>query len=135
MLNSRNKKRAVDPVKYDELKSKRAWDLAISPAKTLPMNAFMLYMSGSGVQVFSITSIVMLLFSPFKAMTFSQYQPAASSSSMDPLLLQKVVYMLVNLLPLALAVWKCRQMGLIPIGTGDWLAFETRGAAPELSLR
>ncbi|KZT53668.1 DUF1077-domain-containing protein [Calocera cornea HHB12733] len=133
-------KRAVDPVKYDELKSKRAWDLAISPAKTLPMNAFMLYMSGSGVQIFSITSIVMLLFSPFKAISglekaFAPFLPTATASSGDPLFLQKTVYMLVNLLPVALALWKCQQMGLIPTGTGDWLAFETRGTAPELSLR
>ncbi|EJU05127.1 DUF1077-domain-containing protein, partial [Dacryopinax primogenitus] len=116
----------------DELKSKRAWDLAISPAKSLPMNAFMLYMSGTGVQVFSISTLVMLLFSPFKAISgmekaFAQYKPTASTSSGDPLLLQKIVYMLANLLPIALALWKCRQMGLIPTGTGDWLAFETRG--------
>jgi len=134
------KKRAVDPVKYDELKSKRAWDLAISPAKSLPMNAFMLYMSGNGVQVFSISTLAMLLFSPFKAMSgmdkaFSQFMPTASASGGDPLFLQKLVYMLANLLPIGLALWKCQQMGLIPTGTGDWLAFETRGVAPELSLR
>lgn len=52
---------------YLKLKQKRAWDLAISPAKSLPMNAFMLYMSGSGVQIFSIGILVMLLFNPFKA--------------------------------------------------------------------
>jgi len=133
------KKRAVDPVKYDELKSKRAWDLAITPAKSLPMNAFMLYMSGTGVQVFSISTLVMLLFSPFKAMgamekAFAPFKPSTSSSGFDPLFLQKVVYMLANLLPIALALWKCQQMGLIPMGTGDWLAFETRGVSPELSL-
>jgi hypothetical protein len=25
-------------------------------------------------------------------------------------------------------------MGLLPTGTGDWLAFESRGPAPEISL-
>jgi hypothetical protein len=38
-----------------------------------------------------------------------------------------VVYILCNLLTLAVGLWKCRSMGLLPTGTGDWLAFESRG--------
>ncbi|KAG8855693.1 hypothetical protein FRB96_006737 [Tulasnella sp. 330] len=53
---------------YSKLKEKRAWDLAISPAKSLPMNAFMLYMSGSSLQIFSIGILAMLLLNPVKAM-------------------------------------------------------------------
>jgi len=53
---------------YASLKQKRAWDLAISPAKSLPMQAFMLYMSGGGVQIFSMGIVAMLLFNPFKAL-------------------------------------------------------------------
>ena len=48
------------------MKEKRAWDLSISPAKSLPMQAFMLYMSGGGVQIFSMGIVFMLLLSPFK---------------------------------------------------------------------
>ena len=51
---------------YEVLKDKRAWDFAISPAKSLPMQAFMLYMSGGGVQIFSMGIVFMLLLSPFK---------------------------------------------------------------------
>ena len=51
---------------FAAIKEKRAWDLAISPAKQLPMQAFMLYMSGGGVQIFSMGIVFMLLFSPFK---------------------------------------------------------------------
>ncbi|CCM05784.1 uncharacterized protein FIBRA_08017 [Fibroporia radiculosa] len=51
---------------YETLKSKRAWDFAISPAKSLPMQGFMLYMSGGGVQIFSMGIVFMLLSSPFK---------------------------------------------------------------------
>jgi hypothetical protein len=51
---------------YEELKEKRAWDFAISPAKSLPMQAFMLYMSGGGVQIFSMSIVFMLLLTPFK---------------------------------------------------------------------
>jgi hypothetical protein len=48
------------------LKEKRAWDVATAPAKSLPMQAFMLYMSGGGVQIFSIGIVFMLLLTPFK---------------------------------------------------------------------
>jgi ER membrane protein complex subunit 4 len=57
---------AANTERYNQLKEKRAWDLAISPAKQLPMQAFMLYMSGGGVQIFSMGIVFMLLSSPFK---------------------------------------------------------------------
>ncbi|KAK0222065.1 hypothetical protein IW262DRAFT_1272025 [Armillaria fumosa] len=141
---------------YDQLKERRAWDMAIAPAKSLPMQAFMLYMSGGGVQIFSMGIVAMLLWTPFKNITgiteaFVQFAPsAAPPRSATTLPLQKIVYVLCNLLTLAVGLWKCRSMGLLPTGTGDWLAFETRGLvscasvtvaftltvwqAPELSL-
>ncbi|TBU43804.1 hypothetical protein BD309DRAFT_990734 [Dichomitus squalens] len=125
---------------YEELKSKRAWDLAFSPAKSLPMQAFMLYMSGGGVQIFSMGIVFMLLSSPFKNLAaintaFAPFAPAsAPPKSLTTLPLQKIAYLLCNLLTLALGLWKCRSMGLLPTGTGDWLAFETRGQPPEILL-
>ncbi|OCH90648.1 DUF1077-domain-containing protein, partial [Obba rivulosa] len=122
----------------EQLKVKRAWDLAISPAKSLPMQAFMLYMSGGGVHIFSMGIVFMLLSSPFKNLAsinsaFAQFAPkSAPPKALTTLLLQKVVYLLCNLLTLALGLWKCRSMGLLPTGSADWLAFETRG---EVSIR
>jgi hypothetical protein len=51
---------------HEALKKRKAWDFAISPLKSLPMQAFMLYMSGGGVQIFSMGIVAMLLLSPFK---------------------------------------------------------------------
>jgi hypothetical protein len=191
---------------YDDLKTRKAWDFAISPVKSLPMQAFMLYMSGGGVQIFSMGIVAMLLISPFKnlscmnegALMFlfhctagagaflfvalllyprsSSYHPrfircllpflcfadrtcplssplpqkiiafapfapgpassspTAKSKSLFTLPLQKLAYIICNILTLALGLWKCRSMGLLPTGTGDWLAFESRGSAPEISL-
>ncbi|KAG1856679.1 hypothetical protein DFJ58DRAFT_338400 [Suillus subalutaceus] len=125
---------------YASLKDKRAWDLAISPAKSLPMQAFMLYMSGGGVQIFSMGIVFMLLLSPFKNIAgmntaFAPFAPTpASVKSPKVLPLQKIAYIACNLLTLAVGLWKCRSMGLLPTGTGDWLAFESRAMAPELSL-
>lgn len=38
----------------------KSWELATSPAKQIPMQAIMLYMSGNTVQIFSMLSIGML---------------------------------------------------------------------------
>jgi len=128
---------------YAKLKESRAWEFAISPAKSLPMQAFMLYMSGGGVQIFSMGIVFMLLLTPFKNIAaintaFAPFAPTtaspSSAKSLTTLPLQKVVYLLCNLLTLAVGLWKCRSMGLLPTGTGDWLAFESRGLAPEISL-
>ncbi|KAH7928192.1 DUF1077-domain-containing protein [Leucogyrophana mollusca] len=125
---------------YAALKEKRAWDLAIAPAKSLPMQAFMLYMSGGGVQIFSMGIVFMLLLTPFKNLAginaaFAPFAPSTSNAkSLSTLPLQKLAYLACNLLTLAVGLWKCRSMGLLPTGTGDWLAFETRGLAPEISL-
>ena len=138
---------------HDALKAKRAWDVASAPLKSLPMQAFMLYMSGGGVQIFSIGIVFVLLLSPFRNLAginegfffrlcythlascshvpfqaFAQYAPSSSRDpkSITSLPLHKLVYILCNLLTLAVGLWKCRSMGLLPIGTGDWLAFEAR---------
>jgi hypothetical protein len=55
------------PAEVESLKQKKAWDVAMAPAKSVPMNAFMLYMSGSGVQIFSMMVVGMLLTNPLKA--------------------------------------------------------------------
>lgn len=126
---------------FDEIKEKRAWDFATSPAKQLPMQAFMLYMSGGGVQIFSMGIVFMLLMSPFKAIfsmneAFAQFAPSSAKNpkATSTLILQKLLYVVCNLLTLGVGLWKCRSMGLLPTGSGDWLAFETRGPAPEISL-
>jgi len=38
-------------------------------------------------------------------------------------LLQRIVYFVGNLLGLALAIYKCQVMGLLPTHPSDWLAF------------
>ena len=138
-------------VKYEELKGKRAWDSAIAPAKQLPMQLVMVYFSGGGVQIFSIGMVAMLLSAPFRAFSgindgscfqsrrrvgiythltaFAPFAPSNASNprSFDTLLVQKIVFILCNCLTLLVGAWKCHQMGLVPVGTGDWLAFEPRG--------
>ncbi|KAJ7118859.1 DUF1077-domain-containing protein [Mycena epipterygia] len=132
---------APAPESYDQLKEKRALDFATAPAKSLPMQAFMLYMSGGGVQIFSMGIVFMLLITPFKNLAgindaFAPFAPSTATNpkALTTLALQKLVYVACNVVTLAVGLWKCQSMGLLPLGTGDWLAFETRGIAPEMSL-
>ncbi|KAG6850406.1 hypothetical protein H0H93_013631 [Arthromyces matolae] len=134
-------KGSVQTASYDKLKVSRAWDAAIAPAKALPMQAFMLYMSGGGVQIFSMGIVFMLLLTPFKNIagmneSFAQFAPtnATNPKSIMTLSLQKLVFIACNLLTLGVGLWKCRSMGLLPTGSGDWLAFETRGVPYDISL-
>ena len=41
----------------------------------------------------------------------------------DHVILQKFFYLLGNLSLVALALYKCHSMGLLPTATSDWLAF------------
>ncbi|KIO32972.1 hypothetical protein M407DRAFT_241209 [Tulasnella calospora MUT 4182] len=113
---------------HAQIKEKRAWDLAISPAKSLPMNGFMLYMSGNSLQIFSIGILVMLLMNPFKAVAninraFSPFAPANSNpTALDTLAFYKLVYVACNLLTLGLGLWKCSKLGILPTAN-DWRAF------------
>jgi hypothetical protein len=59
---------------------------------------------------------------------FAQFAPSnTNAKSLGNLILQKLVYVACNCLILAVGLWKCKSMGLLPTGTGDWLAFESRG--------
>ncbi|KAL3077058.1 hypothetical protein niasHT_035892 [Heterodera trifolii] len=76
------------------LLSKRAWDLALQPVKSLPMNMFMMYMAGKA---------------PGKCVSGK----CVSGKSFS-LWIHKIVFALGNLCAIALAVYKCHTMGLLP---------------------
>jgi ER membrane protein complex subunit 4 len=100
----------------DTLKLKKAWEVAIAPAKQLPMNAIMMYMSGNSLQIFSIMMVWMLFKNPITAImninpTFTRFETESTKANM---MLVKVAYIGTNLLALALGIWKVNGMGLLP---------------------
>ena len=50
------------------LLSKRAWDMALQPVKSLPMNMFMMYMAGNTISIFPIMMVAMMVWRPIKAL-------------------------------------------------------------------
>ena len=51
-------RREADPA----LKIKRSWDLALGPFKQVPMNLFIMYMSGNSISIFPIMMVFMMMF-------------------------------------------------------------------------
>ncbi|GAA5846284.1 hypothetical protein JCM3766R1_002196 [Sporobolomyces carnicolor] len=129
-------------VNLDALRSQKAWEVALAPAKSVPMQAFMMYMTGGGIQVFSVMSVWFLLkqavggmlavenvFAPYTAASRSKVAVATTSSAnsdVDPppsFTQQKLVYLLCQLGLLAVGLWKLNSMGLLPTHESDWMAF------------
>lgn len=95
---------------------KKSWEVALAPAKQLPMNAIMMYMSGNSLQIFSIMMVFMLFKNPVQSLlqinqAFARYETPRTRSKMW---LVKAVYVLMNLVALALGIWKVNGMGLLP---------------------
>ena len=106
---------------------KKAWEAALSPMKAIPMNLFMMYMSGNTVQIFSMMIVVMLIYNSIKSMStlssvFDQF--VDKNDTADLLVLHKTTFIALQLVLLCLGVYKMDALGLLPTSTSDWLAFE-----------
>lgn len=104
------------PEQMDTLKLKKAWEIALAPAKQLPMNAIGMYMSGNSLQIFSIMMVFMLFKGPILAVIGIQgtFQRLESPGIAQQMLLVKAAFIGCNLLALALGIWKVNGMGLLP---------------------
>jgi hypothetical protein len=103
------------------------------------MNALMMYMSGNSLQIFSIMMVWMLFTGPLRGLaatraTFARFESSSSGSGSsgssgggdgderdgDATAMRarlrpvRAVYVLMQLLALALGVWKINAMGLLP---------------------
>lgn len=100
----------------DTLKVKKAWEVALAPAKGLPMTAIMMYMSGNSLQIFSIMMVFMAFKNPLMGLmnTNQAFERFQSESNSAQLLQVKFVYVMCQLLALAVGLWKINAMGLLP---------------------
>ena len=115
-------------------KSKHAMSLAMAPGKALFQTAFMLWMSGSSIQIFSIYTLFNALSTPIKGifateMTFSKL---GGEKGVDTNM-AKLIFVAMQLLALSVALYKCHTMGLLPLTSIDWLASLPRRSSDELA--
>lgn len=80
------------------------------------MNAIMMYMSGNSLQIFSIMMVFMLFKGPIQGLlsTNSAFVKFENENTKARLVGVKVVYVLMQLVLLALGIWKVNAMGLLP---------------------
>lgn len=111
----------------DQLKVKKAWEIATSPAKNIPMNLIMSYMTGNSLQMIPIMMTLMLFWNPLKAI-FTETGPAfkglQNERNATELILPKVIFVFCHLANMSLGLWKLNKMGLVPNSEADWLAWK-----------
>ena len=104
------------PEEMDTLKVKKAWEVALAPVKSLPMTGIMMYMSGNSLQIFSIMMVMMAFKNPLTALmsTNQAFERFQTENNAGKILQTKLVYVAMNILALALGIWKVNGMGLLP---------------------
>jgi ER membrane protein complex subunit 4 len=102
------------------LKQTQAWAVAKSPAAQVPMVCFMMWMSGSGVQIFSIMVTLTNVASPVRAMLGSAATFARFSEPAVDVLLPRLLFCAIHCVTLSVALYKLDKMGLLPTHASDW---------------
>uniref|UniRef100_A0A915Q659 ER membrane protein complex subunit 4 n=1 Tax=Setaria digitata TaxID=48799 RepID=A0A915Q659_9BILA len=124
-----------DSEQTHHLMKKRAWDMALQPIKSLPMNLFMMYMSGNTISIFPIMMIAMMAWRPVKAlMSVNPAFKPLQDEQMGSLLLHKLVFVLGNMMAVSMALYKLHSMGLLPNHASDWLDFQLPPQRMQYSL-
>ena len=105
---------------YTEVLEAKAWNLAKSPSGSIMQSMFMFYMSGSAVSIFTIMITMQFIMNPIKAisgvnLTFQPYEHKDIN-----LLLPKLAYIAINMVLMAMAIYKFSVLGVIPVTPADW---------------
>ena len=102
-------------------KKTKAMAIATKPGQQIIMNAFMLYMSGKTLNIFSISVCSMAILSPLTGLltvnkSFSSF---AGDSDVD-LQLPKLIFAALNAVWLIIGLYKMSSMRLLPTTSADW---------------
>ncbi|KAK3391131.1 hypothetical protein B0H63DRAFT_132486 [Podospora didyma] len=121
-------RKAPTPEEMDTLKLKKAWEVALAPLKGIPMTAIMMYMSGNSLQIFSIMMVFMAFKNPIMGIigTGVAFERFETETNRGKIIQVKVAYIAMQLVALAMGIWKINSMGLLPTTRSDWLAWEVQ---------
>lgn len=118
-LSAKEKQRAAAIIKK---KSSAAMGLATSPAKSVLMQSFMMYMTGSNLNMMSISVTSMSILNPLMAILginkqFAKFEDASGKVELQ---MPKLIFTLLNLVWLAVGLYKMSKMRLLPTTSADW---------------
>lgn len=121
---------AKEKVKNIEtLQVQKAWQIALQPAKSIPMNVFMSYMSGTSLQIIPIMTALMLLSGPIKSIfgVRKAFKPVLGNSATESQIMgAMVMYVIFQMGLMYIGLRKLNSMGLLPNTKSDWLSWEPR---------
>ena len=86
------------------------------------MNAFMMYMSGNQLNIFSISTTATAIMSPVTSILQlnKQFAHLADPNNQANLTTPKVAFLVLNLVWLAIGLYKMSSMRLLPTTSADW---------------
>ena len=107
----------------------------MSPGRNIMMQGFMMWMSGSGVNIWSMMVVGMAFVNPIKAIANMDdaFRRFKGDEGVD-LTMPKLAYVACNCGMLALALWKLNTMRLLPITAADWTSFLVDKTDVEVSV-
>jgi hypothetical protein len=114
-------------------RQRQAQAIAMAPGKQLFMTAFMLWMSGFHITIFSIMFTGMAVMNPCKSLLNVNQAFKAVDDGKTSLLQWKLVFCALNCVGLAMAAYKCHYMGLLPLYASDWVGLLPIRKAVEFS--
>jgi hypothetical protein len=99
----------------------QAQQAAMAPGTGLLQTAFMLWMCGSAIGIFSIMMTANALMGPIKALLsvnqyFSKFEKEEGMDLTNP----KLMYIGIQIVGLAMGLYKCSTLGLLPLTSADW---------------
>jgi ER membrane protein complex subunit 4 len=109
-------------------RQKMAMSIALQPGQQIAMQAFMMYMSGNQLNMFSINVTSMAIISPLTAIfsidqTFRKVQhDNTTDEGTDILQIPKLIYLALNLVFLCIGLYKMSSMRLLPTTSADWIS-------------
>jgi hypothetical protein len=98
-------------------RKQKAMAMAMNPGQQIAMNAFMMYMSGSSLNMFSITTVSTAILTPLTSI----FTVERTFGNLDvDTQMAKAVYVGINLVWLAIGLYKMSSMRLLPTTSADF---------------
>lgn len=121
-------------LKNNALVEKQAWAMSTSQLQGIGMNAFMMYMVGNQLSLWTILMVGYATVKGVKGVLSagSTFDKLPKAPGMD-LTLPKLAYFGTQLLQLGVVVYKIGTMGLLPLTSADWVSLLPLRSAVEVS--
>lgn len=94
--------------------------IATNPGKQILMNAFMMYMSGSQLNIFSISITSGAILTPLSNLFGGMEQQFAALQGDVDLTTPKLIFVVLNLVWLGVGLYKMSSMRLLPTTSADY---------------